>query len=146
MRRVVVLPAPLGPSRPVIWPSGASKSTRSTALTVRVLVLNALCRLRAMIMGGSESREWGKCRGIGDRELARQGGGADVGNRAGTGCTSRRPAIEAGDRRPVAHGVKAAAIKCRSVGRLQKLAEQLGHAADAEHVVALPAQLEMTAV
>src|SRR3970282_2935496 len=115
MRRVVVLPAPLGPSRPVIWPSGASKSTRSTALTVRVLVLNALCRLRAMIMGGSESREWGKCRGIGDRELARQGGGADVGNRAGKGRTSRPPALEAGERRHVAPGGQAAGLPWRSV-------------------------------
>ena len=50
MRMVVVLPAPLGPSSPVIWPSWAVKLTPSTAVTFPVLVLKDLCRSLAMII------------------------------------------------------------------------------------------------
>ena len=35
MRKVVVLPAPLGPSSPVMWPPGALKLTSRTAWTMR---------------------------------------------------------------------------------------------------------------
>ncbi|KAG0730615.1 hypothetical protein G6F23_016120 [Rhizopus arrhizus] len=51
MRMVVVLPAPLGPSRPVIWPSAARKPTLDTAWMRPVRVSKALCRLSATIMG-----------------------------------------------------------------------------------------------
>ncbi len=37
MRSSVVLPAPLGPSRPVIWPSGATNDTSRTACTSPLL-------------------------------------------------------------------------------------------------------------
>src|SRR5690606_7687027 len=46
MRRVVVWPAPLGPSRPVMRPSSARKLTPSTAFTLP----KALCRSRTSIM------------------------------------------------------------------------------------------------
>src|SRR5690606_6824822 len=52
MRRVVVLPAPLGPSRPVISPSRASKPTPLTACTVPVLLRKDLCRFSSRIMSG----------------------------------------------------------------------------------------------
>src|SRR5688572_21315953 len=63
MRRAVVLPAPLGPSRPVMRPSSARRSTPSTALMVPVLVLNALWSWWAWIMGsGLPSVERGEGR------------------------------------------------------------------------------------
>src|SRR5690242_21742746 len=49
MRNVVVLPAPLGPSRPVISPSRAVNDTPSTAFTAP----NALWRFLTSIMGCS---------------------------------------------------------------------------------------------
>ena len=53
MRSVVVLPAPLGPSRPVTTPSAAEKETSSTAVTLP----KRLCRLRTSIMAaGPRSR------------------------------------------------------------------------------------------
>src|SRR5512139_341009 len=42
MRSVVVLPAPFGPSRPVISPSRATKLTSSTARIVRPPAVNVL--------------------------------------------------------------------------------------------------------
>src|SRR5690606_41429297 len=93
MRRVVVLPAPLGPSRPVIWPSAASKWTPSTALTVPVLVLNVLCRLSAEIM----------------RRSLRRG--------------SWRPAVEVHERRHVAQRVEAAGIERGGVGAFDERAK-----------------------
>src|SRR5690554_5398879 len=55
MRRVVVLPAPLGPSRPVISPSRASKPTPLTAWTGPPLALNVLCRFSSRIISGLPS-------------------------------------------------------------------------------------------
>src|SRR5690606_19954016 len=55
MRSVVVLPAPLGPSRPVISPSRASKPTPRTACTGPVLALKVLCRSWTSIMSGLPS-------------------------------------------------------------------------------------------
>src|SRR5437868_14215900 len=59
MRSVVVLPAPLGPSRPVISPSRATNETPATARTAP----NDLCRfstsnisLRLPAVGGDERR------------------------------------------------------------------------------------------
>src|SRR6478735_10665396 len=51
MRRVVVLPAPLGPSRPVISPSRAVKPTPCTALTGPVLAAKLLWRSCTSIIG-----------------------------------------------------------------------------------------------
>jgi hypothetical protein len=50
MRSVVVLPAPLGPSSPVISPSRAVKLTPSTAFTTPVRVLKLLCKSFAVII------------------------------------------------------------------------------------------------
>src|SRR5690606_8256461 len=52
MRSVVVLPAPLGPSRPVISPSCAVKPTPRTACTGPALALKLLCRLSTSIISG----------------------------------------------------------------------------------------------
>src|SRR5690625_3178819 len=55
MRRVVVLPAPLGPSSPVISPSRAWKPTPLTAWTGPPLALNDLCRFSSRIISGLPS-------------------------------------------------------------------------------------------
>src|SRR5690606_29330932 len=55
MRRVVVWPAPLGPSRPVISPCRASKPTPLTAWTGPPLALNVLCRFSSRIISGLPS-------------------------------------------------------------------------------------------
>src|SRR5690606_27038719 len=102
-RRVVVLPAPLGPSRPVIWPSCASKPTPATAWTMPVRVLNCLCRSWAMIIAAG---------------LRVDGGGA-----------SGFPSVETGEGRDVAHVGQAAGLQCVRIGVLQELAEQARHAA-----------------
>src|SRR5689334_10353182 len=53
MRWVVVLPAPLGPSRPTISPSFTSRSMPRTASTTPLFVLNVRASPRASIIGGS---------------------------------------------------------------------------------------------
>src|SRR5690606_34301321 len=63
MRRVVVLPAPLGPSRPVIWPSRAVKPTPRTACTGPVRALKVLCRSWTWIMSGLPAVGAGERRG-----------------------------------------------------------------------------------
>src|SRR5699024_4666848 len=60
MRKVVVLPAPFGPSRPMISPSRASKPTPLTACTGPPLALNDLCRFSSRIMSGLPSVRAGK--------------------------------------------------------------------------------------
>src|SRR5690606_12503565 len=62
MRRVVVLPAPLGPSRPVISPSRALKPTPRTAWTGPVRALKVLCRSWTSIMSGLPAVGAGKRR------------------------------------------------------------------------------------
>src|SRR5690606_25736612 len=109
MRRVVVLPAPLGPSSPVISPSRASKPTPFTACTVPALVLNDLCRFSSRIM-------------------------------------SRLPTVVAGERRLCGQAVEAGGVQRLRVRGLDELREQLGHAADADHVVALPGQHDVARV
>src|SRR3990167_364517 len=71
MRSVVVLPAPLGPSRPVISPSRAVKLTPCTAFTRPVLVLKDLCRSWTSIISGLPAVEAGK--GFGIRNLVEAG-------------------------------------------------------------------------
>src|SRR5690606_35357419 len=86
MRKVVVLPAPLGPSRPVISPSRAAKPTPSTATTGPDLVRKVLCRSWTSIISGLPAVEAGKrwrrrqllqaldiqCAGVGGFEELRQ--------------------------------------------------------------------------
>src|SRR5690606_5590605 len=72
IRNVVVLPAPLGPSRPVISPSRAVKPTPCTARTGPVLALKVLCRLSTSIMSGLPAVVAGKWRrGAQAREAVR---------------------------------------------------------------------------
>src|SRR5688572_24105587 len=118
MRSVVVLPAPLGPSSPVISPSRASKWTPSTARTVPVLVLKLLCRSFAMIMKS-----------------------VLVGARG-----SRFPSVEAGERWYVADRIQAFGVELSGIRRFEELADQLGQAAHAADVVTLSAQDEVAAV
>src|SRR5690606_9081711 len=102
MRRVVVLPAPLGPSRPVISPSRASKRTPSTALTTPVLVLNDLCRLSAEIM-----------------RLVPHAAGAGAGAARGEGRGgrgSRRPPVEMHERRHVGQRLQARRVERLGIG------------------------------
>src|SRR4051812_42988535 len=103
MRSVVVLPAPLGPSRPVISPSRAVKPTSSTAIT-RVLSLplpgKVLRRFSATIMA---SGPWMAGR-------------------------SRLPAVEAGEGRHVVELGQAGAIERLGIGLFDELGEQLRHA------------------
>src|SRR5690606_24031872 len=120
MRRVVVLPAPLGPSKPVIWPSWAWKPTPETALTVPVRVLNCLCRSWAMTIAAG---------------LRLEGGGA-----------SGLPSVEAGEGRYVGHAGQAGGIQRSGIGALHELAEQARHAAQAEGAVALAFQHQVAAV
>src|SRR5690606_17303282 len=112
MRSVVVLPAPLGPSRPVISPSRASKPTSSTA-TTRAWSLplpgKVLRRCSAMIM----------CGVLGSGRARR----------------SRLPAVERGEGGHVAEVVQALAVERLRVRGLDEAREQLGHAAGADHVV-----------
>jgi hypothetical protein len=59
MRWVVVLPAPLGPSKPTISPAATSKSMPRTASTTRWVaprVLNVRESPRALIMVETSSR------------------------------------------------------------------------------------------
>src|SRR5690606_21608378 len=119
MRRGVVLPAPLGPSRPVIWPSRASKPTPETAWTTPVRVLKLLWRSWAMIIAA----------------LRWRGGGA-----------SGLPSVEAGEGRYVAHAVQAARIQRGGIGAFQELAEHARHATQAEGAVALAAQDQVAAI
>src|SRR5690606_14299467 len=72
MRRVVVLPAPFGPSRPVISPSRARNPTPLTACTGPALLLNDLCRFSSRIMSGFPSVEAGK-RGLCGKALQAAG-------------------------------------------------------------------------
>src|SRR5688572_413191 len=124
MRSVVVLPAPLGPSRPVIWPSWAWKLTPSTALTTPLRVLKDLWRSWAVIMGLGRSR----------RGDAREPGG------------SRLPSVERGERRHVAEAVQAAGIERPGLQRLDELADQLRRAAHGHRAVALAAQHQVARV
>src|SRR5688572_24886167 len=110
MRKVVVLPAPLGPSRPVISPSRAAKLTPSTAFTTPARVLKDLCKSFALIM----------CSVLGARG-------------------SRFPAVERSERRHVAQAVQALGVERLAVGGLEELAEQFGHATDRHCAVALAA-------
>src|SRR5690606_2992661 len=119
MRRVVVLPAPLGPSRPVIWPSRASKPTPDTACTVPVRVLKLLWRSRATIIA----------------ELRGGGRGA-----------SGLPSVEAGERGDVTHARQAGRIQGLGVGAFDELPEQARHAAQAQGAVALALQHQVAAV
>ena len=76
MRSVVVLPAPLGPSRPVISPSRAAKLTPSTAFTTPVRVLKLLCRSFAVIMvSQSLDERAGQARAHGSQPLNEVKGG-----------------------------------------------------------------------
>src|SRR5689334_23893842 len=50
-RRVVVLPAPLGPRKPTISPSATVRSTPRTASTVRLRLRNVRARPSASIIG-----------------------------------------------------------------------------------------------
>src|SRR4051812_24690311 len=113
MRSVVVLPAPLGPSRPVISPSRASKPTSSTATTGRLLSLpgKVLRRCSATIM----------CVVLSER--ARSG----------------FPAVEGSKRRRIRHRLQAFGVERLGVGAIDELREQLRHAAGADDVVALAA-------
>src|SRR6476659_6442584 len=101
MRSVVVLPAPLGPSSPVISPSRAVKPTSSTA-TTRVVSLplpgKVLRRCSAVIM---------------------------VASRSGV------PAIEAGERRGVGQRGKALRVEAARVAGVEEARDQLRHAAGA---------------
>src|SRR4249919_677681 len=107
MRSVVVLPAPLGPSRPVISPSRAAKLTPSTAFTTPLRVLKLLCRSFALIIDAFPEEA---C-----RDAAR----------------SRLPAVERGERRHVAEAVEALRIQCLHVRGFEEAAEQFRHAAHA---------------
>src|SRR5690606_13403070 len=112
MRRVVVLPAPLGPSRPVISPSRAVKPTSSTA-TTGVL---SLPRPGKVLRSCSATIMWMISL-------------SDV--------RSGFPAVEAGERRRVTELVQALAVQRLGVGLLDELGEQLRHSAGADHRMAL---------
>src|SRR3990167_7230728 len=104
MRMVVVLPAPLGPSRPVIWPSWAVKLTSSTAMTGAAFLPlpgKVLRRCSATIMGGSLS---------------------------GAARASRLPAVVRGERRHVGQLVQALGVQRLGGGLFDELGEQLRHA------------------
>src|SRR6476659_7537024 len=111
MRSVVVLPAPFGPSKPVISPSRAVKPTSSTAMT-RPLSLplpgKVLRRCSAVIM------DWS--------------------------CRSGFPAVEAGERRCIGECRQALRVETTRVAGIEELRDQLRHAAGADHVVALAAR------
>src|SRR5690606_6365334 len=109
MRRVVVLPAPLGPSRPVISPSRASKPTPRTACTGPALALKVLCRSWTSIISGL-------------------------------------PSVVAREGRRGGQLVEAAGVDALGVGAFDELREQLGHAAGADHVVALAGRDQVAAM
>ncbi len=138
MRSVVVLPAPLGPSSPVISPSRASKRTPSTARTTPLFVLKLLCRSLAMIMGKPACGDWsfGKA---GTRRLRRNSG-------LRQSRRSRLPSVVSGERRDVADRIEATRVQRPGVQRLDELPDELGHAADAADVVALAPQHQMATV
>src|SRR5690606_26810240 len=151
MRSVVVLPAPLGPSRPVIWPSCATKPTSSTA-TTRALSLplpgKVLRRCSAVIMGFG-IRDWG---------FGKAGVGSGISGPwiRGLACQSRipnpesplsrPPPVETRERRRVRQLVQALCVQAFRIGGVQELREQPRHAAGADDVVALAAQHQHAAV
>src|SRR5213076_693786 len=119
MRSVVVLPAPFGPSRPVISPSRATNPTSSTA-TTRALSLplpgKVLRRCSAVII---------------ERVLVGRSG---------------FPAIEAGERRGVGKRGEAVGIQVLRIAGVEELRDQFRHAASTDHVVALPARDQQAGV
>src|SRR3546814_3894155 len=142
MRSVVVLPAPLGPSRPVISPSRASKPTSSTA-TTGVLSLplpgKVLRRCSAVIMGfGIGDWGFGKAEGRSGNRI--RSGRRPIPNPESPIPASWPPPVETRKRRRICQLVQALNVPATGVGGFEDLREQLGHAAGADHVVALAAQ------
>src|SRR4249919_297619 len=126
MRSVVVLPAPFGPSRPVISPSRAVKLTPCTALTSPVLLWKDLCRSMASIMRAVSRR-------VGSRSEASR-------------MRSWFPPVESSEGLRVRHLVQAGSIELHRIRAVDELREQARHATGRQHVVALAAHDQMATV
>src|SRR5574337_77827 len=132
IRRVVVLPAPLGPSSPVISPSQAAKLTPSTAFTLP----KALCRFLTSIMTRTS-------RGLVPLD---QGGGPLARQAVGVcGCVhafvvqpcrpSRRRTIEVDERGDRPDALETCGVELLRVQLVDEFVHQLRHAADRQLAV-----------
>src|SRR5579875_1354712 len=123
MRKVVVLPAPFGPSSPVISPSRALNVTPSTALTSP----NALCRFLTSIISRS-SDEW-RWRGMSVDALGSPPSKGRGSTRSGGGMPgSRRRTVEIHERRNRPDLVEALRIEPFGFKVGDELLHQIRHA------------------